>query len=469
MPPIVGEAAAPYEVYTSLLSHELRTPVTTIVGYLALLDDERVLTDTDTLRRYLGIIRGRAADLARLVSELTAFDEVSTSRGGAARGRAPVSLPALVEQFAGGLPVTLEVTPEAASAPVDYERLSLVLEQLLDNAFRHGAVGGEVRVSARLAGEPPRLVLRVINDGDPIPDELRPVIFQPFRQAEPFATRRMRGLGLGLAVARRAAEAAGGSLILEPGSPTCFRLELPLREDPLAQQARALRALLAAVQPAGAGLPAVETGGQARGSPGVPWDGTVETGGTQPALLRMLMAVAGAVEVRAGYPAEHVERVRQYSLALAARLQLSESQRHTLELGAILHDIGLIGVSDAILTSTGPLGPDERRELRRHPEIGSALLRDVAALAPVAEVILAHHERWDGQGYPRGLAGEQIPLLARIVAVADAYDTMTTDRPDRGRLSPEMAAAELERSAGAQFDPAVVTALLRHLRDTGGR
>ena len=136
----------------------------------------------------------------------------------------------------------MEVSNEAEAVPVDRLRLRLMLAQLLDNAYRFGTPGAEVYVRGELTGDPPRLVVRVTNQGEPVPDALRSAIFEPFRQAEHPYTRRHGGLGLGLTVARRAAEGAGGTLVLEPGEPTTFRLELPAREDPLRTEVRTLRA-----------------------------------------------------------------------------------------------------------------------------------------------------------------------------------------------------------------------------------
>src|SRR5207247_893944 len=130
----------------------------------------------------------------------------------------------------------------AEAVPVDRVRLRLVLAQLLGNAYRFGAPGAEVGVLAELAGDPAHLVVRVTNQGEPVPQALRSAILEPFRQAEHPYTRRHGGLGLGLTVARRAAEGAGGTLVLEAGEPTTFRLELPAREDPLRSELRTLRA-----------------------------------------------------------------------------------------------------------------------------------------------------------------------------------------------------------------------------------
>lgn len=128
--------------------------------------------------------------------------------------------------------------------------------------------------------------------------------------------------------------------------------------------------------------------------------------------------------------------------------------------GALLHDVGKIGIPDAILGKHGPLSEAEWRVMRTHPDIGHRILAGVAALGPAAEIVLAHEERFDGSGYPHGLAGQAIPLWARLFALIDALDAMTSDRPYRKALAFETASAEIVRQAGAQFDPLVVEAFL---------
>jgi len=128
-----------------------------------------------------------------------------------------------------------------------------------------------------------------------------------------------------------------------------------------------------------------------------------------------------------------------------------------------LHDLGKVGISDATLQKAGPLTPEERQHMTSHVLKGAALLETMPGLTPLMPIVRSHHERWDGSGYPDGLSGEQIPLLARIVAVADAFDAMTSDRVYRKKLSLEEAFAELEQKAGSQFDPDIVRALI-HLR-----
>jgi HD-GYP domain-containing protein (c-di-GMP phosphodiesterase class II) len=126
---------------------------------------------------------------------------------------------------------------------------------------------------------------------------------------------------------------------------------------------------------------------------------------------------------------------------------------NNLELLATLHDIGKIGISDQILNKPDKLSPEEWVEMKKHPEIGYRIAMSSPELVPIAEYILTHHERWDGEGYPQKLAGERIPLLSRILAVVDAYDAMTEDRPYRKAMSKEEAVMEIRENLGKQFDP----------------
>lgn len=175
-------------------------------------------------------------------------------------------------------------------------------------------------------------------------------------------------------------------------------------------------------------------------------------------LLDALRALAAAIETRDDYTGGHVERVARYAAATGRELGLAGEALHGLWVGALLHDVGKIGVSDAVLRKPSPLTEAEYEEMKRHPEIGARIMEASAFLRPGHLAVLHHQERWDGTGYPYGLAGEAISLHGRIVAVVDAYDAMVSARPYRPAASPEAALAELRRHAGTQFAPEVVRA-----------
>jgi uncharacterized membrane protein len=171
-------------------------------------------------------------------------------------------------------------------------------------------------------------------------------------------------------------------------------------------------------------------------------------------------ALASAVDARDQYTAEHSEEVVELSKKVGRRLGLAGHDLTQLEYAARLHDVGKIGVPDAILHKPGPLDKDEWQIIHRHPIWGSEMLARVPELAGVAAIVRFEHERWDGGGYPDGLRGEQIPLAARIVFVCDAYNAMTSDRPYRSSVGPRVAVEELRAGAGSQFDPTAVEVLL---------
>ena len=175
-----------------------------------------------------------------------------------------------------------------------------------------------------------------------------------------------------------------------------------------------------------------------------------------------LAALAGSLELRESYTAGHSRRVRDYALLLADDMGLRDPAfRASLAHGAFLHDVGKIGIPDRVLLKPAPLEDDERAVMRQHPDMGARLVGQIGSLQGARELILAHHERYDGKGYPLGLAGAAIPLAARIFGVADAFDALTTDRPYHGALSWEEAAATIAAGRGSQFDPAVADSFLR--------
>jgi HD-GYP domain-containing protein (c-di-GMP phosphodiesterase class II)/anti-sigma regulatory factor (Ser/Thr protein kinase) len=435
------------------------------------------------LRQYLTVVRGRAADLARIVSELTTFADLLTGGGPPTQGSQARSLPQLLSELGLRREMRIDVSEEAAAAAIDLDRLQLVLQQLIDNAFKFGTPGTEVTVSATIQPEPCRLVVRVSNRGPAIPPGLRDCIFVAYRQAELPDTRRKGGLGLGLSVARHAAEGAGGSLLLESGEPTTFRLDLPLREDPIARQARALREqaalmdaqALRAVQDVrvahavaqrerrGRELAEEQQLRAVQDFRAAHREAVALAHRLDTAYLETISALARSVEARDRYTGSHVERVRLHSRRIGETRGMNAHALRQLEFGAVLHDVGKIGIPDNILQKPGPLDPAEWTFMRHHPEIGRRVLEGIGFLADALDAVQCHHERWDGAGYPGGLAGEDIPLFGRIVGVADAFDAMITDRPYRPGLPVHVARSEIERGRGSQFDPDIASTFLTAL------
>lgn len=174
-------------------------------------------------------------------------------------------------------------------------------------------------------------------------------------------------------------------------------------------------------------------------------------------LESVLQSLADTAEQRDSQTHGHCERVALDSVALGTALGLPWEQLGTLYWAALLHDVGKIAIAETVLSKAGRLTADELGEIRRHPAYGADLLTGIStSLARVAESIRAHHERWDGLGYPRGLRSECIPLVARIVSVVDVYEALTSPRPYREPLSPEQAVVYIRRGSGTQFDPDVV-------------
>jgi len=189
------------------------------------------------------------------------------------------------------------------------------------------------------------------------------------------------------------------------------------------------------------------------------------SGPDRAARFRAAASLARAVDARDVYTGSHSQRVAELAARTARRLGLPEEEVELTRLAASLHDLGKLAIPEEILRKPGPLTEPERMVLERHPQIGFRMLESLG-VDPVAEWVLHHHERWDGSGYPDGLPGDRIPLGARIIFVADAYDAMTSERVYRRRVLPEQAVAELQRCAGTQFDPEIVDALADELAAT---
>jgi hypothetical protein len=177
--------------------------------------------------------------------------------------------------------------------------------------------------------------------------------------------------------------------------------------------------------------------------------------------IHSVHAFVSAIDAKDPYTHGHSERVTAFAIKIAQELGWTESQIEVLKMSAILHDVGKIGVPEAILSKPGRLTAEEFGVIRRHPEIGTRIIGEIPQMSRTLPGILHHHESYDGKGYPEGLAADRIPKLGRLIAVADAYDAMTSDRPYRTSLRREDAVQEVRAQCGRQFDPEMVAAFLR--------
>ena len=180
----------------------------------------------------------------------------------------------------------------------------------------------------------------------------------------------------------------------------------------------------------------------------------------QVSFLASIQALMKALEARDRYTRGHSERVRAWTIRIGRQLGLSEMETENIGLAARLHDLGKVGIRDSILEKAGPLSTDEWQIMRSHPLVGVEILSPIRILQTILPAIRAHHERWDGKGYPDGLCGQSIPIEGRVIAVADAYDALVTNRPYRKGFSRHKAQQILQVGSGTQWDTKIVDALL---------
>jgi putative nucleotidyltransferase with HDIG domain len=181
-------------------------------------------------------------------------------------------------------------------------------------------------------------------------------------------------------------------------------------------------------------------------------------------VLDTVTSLAFAIDAKDHYTQGHSQKVSAYAALIAEALGMNDAEVEEIRLGAVLHDIGKVGIPENILNKNGPLNPEEWETMKSHVKFGAKILDPLTPLARIREMVLHHHEFYDGSGYPEALTGEKIPLGARIIAVADAYDTITSDRSYKKGRTAEQALSELERCANTQFDGQLVAAFVRAMR-----
>ncbi|MBS2033722.1 HD domain-containing protein [bacterium] len=465
------------DMFLALVSHELRTPLTAIKASSHLLN--RMLRDAQPgtkEEKLAGVSVSLAAATSRmesLIQELLSYHAVRN--GVAPFELRPADLGALVlsvtrelETQAAKKNVEIRVHQQVENLPLiqgDQPRLREAIHHLVRNAIHYNVEGGRVEIGLELVED--GLQLTVTDTGVGISGAQQENVFLPFYQAHDVLTRRVEGVGLGLAITRHIVESHNGKITLagELGKGTEVRVWLPL--DPpeihLTEFTPVSPEEAQRKQPAGgagmfeysrelyAALEAERVKRRHLEDKYRTMEGT---------FLETITALVQQIDMRGAHKESHVERVILFANEIARRVDPTLPDNRDFQLSLLLHDIGKIGVAESLLQKVGALSSDEQKQMQAHVSIGSEMLANIHFLQAALQGVRHHHERWDGKGYPDGLAGPQIPLWARIIAVADSFDAMTQDRPYRKALEPEAARAEIQSKAGTQYDPQIVSAFV---------
>jgi signal transduction histidine kinase len=452
--------------FLSLVSHELRTPLTVISGNLHVLRKLSLKWDNQIATDCLGSAHEGTKRLSKLVDELLRFTVSAPQK----RDRWDLAL--TLRRLCGELaPVAqergLQLSLETVSLPIEGDPAGLpdALLQLVENALLFNNPGGTVEVTGRRSDDGDWVEVQVMDNGPGIDQSEIEKVFHPFYQIADVNTRSVEGLGIGLSLARRTIESHGGRLNLQStlGTGTCAIITLPIHSQkriPLPSEGPIL--------PPAANANAKDLREYAQEIYEL-WEAEQikrrhaeeQKLVLEQTFIETLVSLIRMVDPRVSGGTSQGERVLDYARAVARHLDPTLLSRPEFLYGLLLYDIGKIGVTEAVLSKTGGLTDKERRAAQAHSEIGADLLTSVGVLQPAIDAVRSHHERWDGSGYPDGLKGQQIPILARIIAVVDSFDAMTVNRPWREALSLDAARAQVEQGAGTAFDPSVVEAFGR--------
>jgi len=448
--------------FVSIAAHELRTPLVPIIASSELLQFALDDVVDEEQREILGDIQEGGQRLLGIVNELLEFAELDRSDlypseiSEFVLSELITEVASSLQQQADEHEVAVQVT---VGEPIDRvvsnpALLRSALHQLVLNGISFNRPGGTVHIEATQDDD--KIAIKVIDTGIGISQSDQDTIFAPFFQVEESLTRSVGGLGLGLSIAKGAVAQLGGRLSVESkpgeGSTFAFLLEkkMPLRLASPLEEMEELESRFAATQ--------AQSMAYAR-------DVQTLHSRLRESFISTLAAMVDTLEARDAYTRGHTDRVTNYSLQIARMMDYSRRDLRTMETAGRIHDVGKIGVRDAILNKPGPLTREEYEIMKTHMTIGPNLVAGLDFLKDAAPIAFAHHERWDGKGYPQGLAGKDIPLGGRIMAVADAYDAMTSDRPYRKGMPKEKAMRIFRKGAGTQWDARIVDIFLRSLEE----
>jgi response regulator RpfG family c-di-GMP phosphodiesterase len=477
----------------TLLSHELRTPLTTIsaaVEMLALtLEDPALEADR---REFMTIISQGVKQLSTIIDELLLFSEVEQDTAAETSVRT-VDLPDLLRDVLAHLSPTIEakrlqVVQEGLTGvalETDAGKLAEILLQLVSNAVKFTPAGRGFTIEAKqVDGD---LHVTVQDQGPGLTEADCAEMFSPFHQGENPMRRHQGGLGLGLYLAQRLARSLGGEIraIASPDGGATFTLVLPGRSH-LAEENHALSQRLeeleAEIRQAQENLQQLseqrhlqdealstmnsQLWEQAQRLQRIQGQVADRTAQLERSYSDAVKALSASLELRSPHLHAHARRTATYALTIARQMGLPDGDMPQLGIAALLHDVGAIGLRDALIEPQAPRSDVSALHLQQHCATGAELVGQVASLQGLKAIVRAHHEHWDGTGFPDRLAGEAIPLQARILAVADTFDNALCDYVYRRGMVLDAAIAAILGASGTRFDPKVVDAF-QHLAESG--
>ena len=488
------------EEFFAISSHEIRTPVSIITGYIQLIRSmlgekleekdrgfiDAIITAGDRLARTTSEmldISNQMLDQPKFEMQILDFDKIVAD---VADGFELVFRPKDVT-------VNYHVKPGKFQVYGDENALSHAVRHLVENAVEFSEVGSSVEVL--LEPHDGNCKLSITDEGEGIPKQEMDMIFEPNYQVDEHMTRGHEGIGLGLTIVKRTARLHGGSIKLDStlGKGTQAVLQIPFYDpnrhdmdlpeittklDLAKQEATSLRGQLNTyakdinalyLQEKGKRKELVDKNQQlkiyAKELNTTVRDLNRTQGQLQDAYLDTIYRLALIAEHKDEDTAEHIIRMSSYSAFIAEEMGLDKELVQNIKYAAPMHDLGKVGIPDNILTKPAKLTEEEFKVMMEHPVLGQRVFRDTNSdvLKLAEEIAGSHHEKWDGSGYPRGLAGDLIPLSGRIVAVADVFDALVSKRPYKKAFPLEEALTIIRNGSGQHFDPEVIAAFERCL------
>jgi response regulator RpfG family c-di-GMP phosphodiesterase len=478
------------DIFIAIVSHELRTPLSIIKGYLYLLQEvlDKSSLDQDVSGFTTPITRAtdrleslivELLDFSRMKSGLMTFEKKEV--------HIPDFLRLILKEYkaqfnARNIKLIVDVKDDDRPIRADHERLKEAFSHFIRNAISFTSPGGSFQVQCRDEGI--WVEVKFIDSGIGITRENVDKIFSPFYQAANYMTREVEGLGLGLSIAKHIIEDHGGNISVDsiPGQGSIFTVRLPRSyQDAKEIVAELKKTYPQQIEELSKNLKATQQqllsyAQQLSGMYAKEKQRTEQLEDTlnelEQTFVQTLAALSRMVDIKDSYSSSHTDRVSFYAVAIARKLNPELLHDRNFRYSLLLHDIGKIGIAEEILGKAGKLTDEEWHILKAHPEKSVEILREVEYLAPALNAIRSHHERWDGKGYPDALKGDEIPLSARIIAVADSFDAMTTDRPYRKGMTLEDARMEIQQQAEFQFDPEIVRSFIdawEEIREFAGK